>query len=102
MFELVKNVLFAGVGAAFITKEKAEAIVNELVAKGQLSKEEKARKVKELMGKTEEKLREFSSLVETKVKKAVDAAKNSDKKEIDALRQKIATLEKKVQELSGK
>ncbi len=102
MFNMLKNVMFASVGAAYMTKEKAEEIVNELIAKGQLSKEEKAQKVKELMEKAEEKVKEFSSYVESQAKRAVDALHSGERKEIESLRAQVEELRRQVESMKNK
>ena len=102
MFDLVKNIMFAGIGALYMTKEKAEEIVNELIAKGQLSKEEKSKKVKELMEKAEEKVKEVTLMIETQVEKAMDKINKTEKKEIEALKQKVQKLTDEMDKIKNK
>ncbi len=99
MFNLLKNVMFASVGAAYLTKEKAEEIVNELIAKGQLSKDEKTQKVKELTEKAEEKVKELRSYLESQVKKAIDTVRGPEREEIESLHAQIAELRKQIESL---
>lgn len=43
MLELLKKTLFAGIGAAVTTKERVEAILQEMVEQGKLTREEAER-----------------------------------------------------------
>ena len=99
MFELIKNVLFASVGAAYITKEKATEIVDELIEKGHLQREEKTRRIKELMETAGLKVKEFSGLVEEKVRQVVDAMKISERVEIEELKSQVEKLKKELSDL---
>ncbi len=101
MFELIKNVAFAGFGAAFLTKEKATEIVNDLIEKGHLTKEEKTQRIKELMDTTETKVKEFSNIVEEKVKKAVDSIRLPERSEIEELKKQIEELKNQVNDLKS-
>ncbi len=53
MKDLLKNVVYAGVGAAFLTKDKIEELRGELVNKGKITKDEGKEFVDELIKKSE-------------------------------------------------
>ena len=53
MKEIFKNIVYAGVGAAFLTKEKIEEIKGELIEKGKMTQEEGRQFVDELIAKSE-------------------------------------------------
>lgn len=53
MKELLKNIVYTGVGAAFLTKEKIEELKGELVEKGKISQDEGKQFVDELINKSE-------------------------------------------------
>ena len=53
MKELMKNALYFGLGAAFLTKDKIEELKDELLDKGKLSQQEGKQFVDELMQKSE-------------------------------------------------
>ena len=48
--ELVEELFLAGLGAALLTREKAEALVDDLVARGHVSKEDARQLADELVG----------------------------------------------------
>lgn len=52
MKEILKNIIYTGIGAAFLTKEKIEALKDDLVQQGKMKEEEGREFVKELQNKT--------------------------------------------------
>ncbi|RKY86229.1 polyhydroxyalkanoate synthesis regulator, partial [candidate division KSB1 bacterium] len=54
MFELLKKGVLLGLGAVTLTKEKAEELVDELIKKGELAREERATAIDEFLKKAEE------------------------------------------------
>lgn len=53
MKELLKNIVYTGIGAAFLTKEKIEALKDDLVNQGKISQDEGKQFVDELISKTD-------------------------------------------------
>jgi len=83
MQDLLKNLLYLGAGAAFVTKEKIEELKNDLVDKGKLTQDEGKQFVDDLLkksddikGKFDEKIREIvaEQLEKLKVAKSDDIA----------------------------
>jgi polyhydroxyalkanoate synthesis regulator phasin len=89
--EVIKRAMLAGLGA----QEKAKEFVDDLVKKGELSKNEGATLVKEWASKAEESTKDMDH----KVKDAISAA--FEKFNIPT-RDDLASLEKKVQGLSAR
>ena len=92
MQELLKNLLYLGAGAAFVTKEKIEELKDDLVGKGKLTQDEGKQFVDDLLnksddikGKFEEKINEVVAVQLDKV----NVAKSDD----------IADLRAQIQEL---
>ena len=53
MKELLKNVVYTGIGAAFLTKEKIEEFKDDLVNQGKIGQDEGKRFVEEMIQKTD-------------------------------------------------
>lgn len=94
MQELLKNLFYLGAGAAFMTKEKLEEVRNELVEKGNLTREEGKQFVDDLLSKSDDlkgKLDErVNQIVEERLAK-MNIARRED----------IVDLQEQVQELRG-
>ena len=53
MKELLKNVVYTGIGAAFLTKEKIEEFKDDLVNQGKIGQDEGKRFFEEMVQKTD-------------------------------------------------
>jgi len=95
MIDLVKKAMFAGVGAAVITKDKVEKSLQEMVDKGKMSAEE----AKDLSGK----------ILEAGEKETAQAKDEASKLFTDMLNRaqvvtqdQLKALEKRVLDLEGR
>lgn len=92
MKQLLKNIVYTGIGAAFLTKEKIEALKDELVEQGKIKEDEGKEFVNELVRKTasiKDSLDlKISQIIERKIKE-LDIPTNAD----------FADLRRQVEEL---
>jgi len=93
-----KSVL-AGIGIYSMTREKAQEVIDDLVKKGELSKEEGPQFVKTLMEKADEEVAYLRQMVDSRVEKAMSKFKPSYDAEFKKINEK---LDKIVKELHGK
>ena len=91
MQELLKNLLYLGAGAAFVTKEKIEDLKNDLVDKGKLTQDEGKQFVDDLLHKSEK----INEVVTEQLDK-MNVAKGDD---IADLREQIQELRAMVEKL---
>ena len=92
MKELLKSIVYTGIGAAFLTKEKIEALRDDLVEQGKISQDEGKQFVDEL-GKKTASIKDsldlkISQIIEDKIKQ-LDIPTNAD----------FADLRRQVEEL---
>ena len=92
MIELLKNIAYTGIGAAFFTKEKIEELKDDLVEQGKISQDEAKQFVDELVKKTDS-IKDsldlkINQIVEEKIKQ-LDIVTNDD----------FADLRRQVEEL---
>jgi len=95
MIDIIKKALFLGIGAASVTREKVEEIVDELIKRGEVAKNERSQVVKDFLNKVEDQEKAVMKKIEQEVEKAVTKLNIATKKDIEKLEKKIATLEKK-------
>ena len=93
MIDLIKKIMFSGVGMALMTKEKVEELGKDIIEKGKLSEKEGREFLDELMTKSEDAKKEM----EAKTDKLV---KDSLKKMNLASRDDLQKLEKRLKKLS--
>ncbi|RKX80856.1 MAG: hypothetical protein DRP57_12560 [Spirochaetes bacterium] len=92
MSDLLRKGIFLGLGAASLTKEKVENLVNELVDKGDISKDKGSELLQELLNLVKEQ--------EGKIDKKINEEMNSLIKKLDlASKSDIKRLEKKIDAL---
>jgi len=96
MVDLLKKTLLAGIGAAILTKEKVEGIVDELVKRGEIASKEGPKLMKELLERSQEAKKELEKRVEESTEKVVRKLRLATRAEIDELQAKLEELEKKI------
>ncbi len=90
MLELLEKLILAGVGLANLSREKAEAIVDSLIAKGQIEAKDKKAVLHRLLKGTAE----LDKQLEDKIKDVSLAVVKNSHKQIDVLNKKLAKLAK--------
>lgn len=93
MLDLMRKVFLAGLGAMFLTKEKAEEVAEELVHQGELRREEAKNFVEQLLNKGKEQ----QALLQETVSREVNRWRSEwglvTKAELSALENRVAELE---------
>ena len=92
MKEILKSILYTGIGAAFLTKEKIEEIQKDLSEKGKLSQEEGKQFMEELRLKSEKAREQLDLWVNKRVEERVRQLNLVTKDEIADLQRKIDEL----------
>jgi polyhydroxyalkanoate synthesis regulator phasin len=93
MKEMLKNVVYAGIGAAFLTKEKIEELKSELVEKGKLSQEEGKQFVDDLLRKSEKAKDQLDLWINRRVEEQVKQLNLVTRDEIVELQRKVEELQ---------
>jgi polyhydroxyalkanoate synthesis regulator phasin len=95
MVELIKKTVLAGIGLAFMTKEKAEEAAKKIVMEAKIKEGEGKKFVEELIRKSEE--------AKKSVEKLVDSAVHTAVTKLDMpTRTEMKNLEDRIRELEGK
>ncbi|WP_051912680.1 phasin family protein [Carnobacterium funditum] len=100
MMEELKKLVFAGIGGASLTYEKAQEVVDHLEKKGKLSVDEGKRLKEELLQRKSNKKEE--SLNHDDVETQLIEMTATHRKDIDELERKVEELTKKVDDLWNK
>jgi polyhydroxyalkanoate synthesis repressor PhaR len=98
---VIKKFLLGGIGLATLTREKLDEIVNELIKRGELAEDQRARFVKELLEKSSENIHKVMDKVaqpSDKLPLEDDEEPASKADRISSLEQQIASLK---EELAG-
>ena len=102
MIESLRKLGLLGIGAVAITEEKVREVVDELVEKGEVNKEEGKTLVRELLAEKKKQVQEFDEKISMDVQNAIGKSKIASKDDVSRLEDKITELEKTVQKLVEK
>ncbi len=101
MKDMLKNVMYAGIGAAFLTREKLEELRKELMDKGCLSVEEGKAFVDDLLKKSDAAKGNLEQWIGRKVEEKVKQCHLASTDEVAELRRKVEELEAALRKEQG-
>ena len=90
--ESIRKLILAGIGAAAVTKEKAEAVLQELVKRGELTVEQGKVLNEELKHNLKDAIRD-NVTVNVVTDDVMDAVDGMDAEQLEALKQRITQAE---------
>jgi polyhydroxyalkanoate synthesis regulator phasin len=97
MIDLIKKVIYTGVGMAMLTKEKAEDLVNELTQHAKLSEQEGKELLDSLLKQSEQARANVQTKIDESVLSVVKRLNLASKDEVEALRAKVDELSAKIE-----
>ena len=93
MKELLKNMIYTGVGAAFLTRDKIDEIRKDLVDRGNLTREEGKDFVEDLLKKSDSARDQLELWLSRQVEDRIKGLNLATTDEVDELRRKIEELQ---------
>ncbi|WP_366247827.1 hypothetical protein [Terribacillus aidingensis] len=97
MADLLRKGFLLGVGAALAGKEKLDAKLKELVAKGEITPQQAKDLIQRFVDKGEAKSNEWNEKNQENMQKKVHDLGLATKADVDALKQRISHLELRLQ-----
>ena len=97
MQDLLKKAWLFGVGVFDFTKEKAEALVSDMVKRGEVSQQESPQAVEQILDKAQEMQK---SLFE-KIKEIIAGMNLARTTDLEALEKRVAALEEEIKGKAG-
>ena len=94
MFNLLKKMIWLGAGLAVMTTEKIEAVVAELIKKGQLSEKEGKELAAELIARSIQAKKELGEKVEKIMSGTLQKLNIPTRKDVEELKTRLERLEK--------
>ena len=101
MKDLLKNVVYAGVGAAFLTRDKIEEVRGELVEKGKMTKDEGKEFVDDFIKRSESAKDQLELWLTRQVEDRVNQLNLATTDEVADLRRQIEELQVVINRESG-
>ncbi|MFZ2410532.1 MAG: phasin family protein [Candidatus Methanoperedens sp.] len=102
MSEMFRKMGLFGIGVISLTQEKIEEFTQEMVKKGEISKDEGKKFVKEMLSEQEKQLKEIEEKINEKVRENLKKSGVVMKSDIASLERKIEKLEKTIQSIAKK
>lgn len=101
MESVIKKFLLGGIGLATLTKDRLDELVNELVERGELAEDQRAKFIKDLMNKSSELTHKVMDKVTTGPLDS-NAPKASKEERINELEDRILSMQKELENLRRK
>ena len=92
--DLIHKILYAGIGFAALTEQKAKEIVDDLEKRGEVSSEEGKKLVREMVDKARQQAGELRKMVTEEMDKICQKAKWVSRQDYEDLKKRIEKLEK--------
>ncbi len=102
MSEMIRKMGLFGVGVISLTQEKAEEFTQEMIKKGEISREEGKKFVRDVLSEKEKQVKDLEDKINENVEKVMKKSGVVMKSDVSALEKKIEQLEKTIQSLSKK
>ncbi len=96
MSDMVRKMGLFGIGVISLTQEKIEEFSQEMIKKGEMSREEGKKFVKDVLSEKEKQMKDFEDKINERVKDTLEKSGVVMKSDISALERKIEKLEKTV------
>ncbi len=102
MSDMFKKMGLFGIGILTLTQEKIEEFSQEMIKKGEISREEGKKFVKEVLSEKEKQLKDIEEKINEKVRENLKKSGVVMKSDIEALERKIEKLEKTIHSIAKK
>jgi polyhydroxyalkanoate synthesis regulator phasin len=93
MKDFLQKAWLFGAGVFDFTKDKVEALVQEMVRRGEITQQESSDAVKQMLAKAQEAQQGLMAKVKELTKSAVDEIKVAKASDLEALEARVAALE---------
>ena len=96
--DILRKAIFLGLGAITITREKAEAFVDELIKKGEVASAERYTAIDKLLKEADAQQRQFQDKVNAAVQKTIAEIGLPTKKDWDEVKEALKRIEMRLTE----
>ncbi len=100
--DILKNLIYTGLGFASMAADKVQSTVSDLIKKGKLSDVEGKRIVDDFLKMSEAKKNEFEEKFKGAAENVAQRFNYAKKEEVETLELRISRLETRIDELTGK
>lgn len=99
MLESLRKLMYIGLGAAAMSRDKVKQAIDEMVSRGEVSSEEGHKLYDEIMNRAEEEARSLNDRIKSQVRQYLTDAGVADRSQIEALASRIDELERRIDQV---
>ncbi len=99
MFEPLRKLMYLGLGAAMMSRDKVQQAIDEMVSRGEVSADEGRRLYDDMISRAEEETRNLNDRIRNQVRQYLTEAGIADRSQIEALARRIDALEYRIDQL---
>ena len=99
MLESLRKLMYIGLGAAAISRDKAKQTIDEMVSRGEVSSDEGRKLYDDIMNRAEEEARSLNDRIKSQVRQYLTDAGVADRSQIEALAGRIDELERRIDQV---
>lgn len=96
MFQTIEKTMLAGIGAAYMAKERVEELGQRLAKEANVSESEGRRLVDEMVKKSEDARAAVEKMINERIDAAMSRFDMPSREEVNELKQRVAELEQQV------
>ncbi len=97
MLEAIRKLLLSGLGVLAFTRDQFEALIKELISKGELREEEGKKLIEEFVKRMEIKKEEMYDKIKQEIVRFLDIIDLARKSELEELRKKLKSFETRIE-----
>ncbi|MEW6326566.1 MAG: phasin family protein [Thermodesulfobacteriota bacterium] len=94
--DIIKKAMLLGLGVISLTKEKAEELVDDLIKRGEVAREEKFKMVDKLLKEAEKQEKELVGKLTEAVQKVITNLGLPTKKDLEEISKRLEDIEKRI------
>lgn len=99
MLESLRKLMYIGLGAAAMSRDKVKQSIDEMVSRGEVSSDEGRKLYDEIMSRAEEEARSLNDRIKAQVRQYLTDAGVADRSQIEALACRIDGLERRIDQV---
>lgn len=99
MFESLRKLMYIGLGAAVMSRDKVKQAIDEMVSRGEVSAEEGRKLYDEMISRAEEETRNLNDRIRGQVRQYLTEAGIADRNQIEVLARRVDALEYRIDQL---
>jgi len=94
--DMIKKAMLLGLGVISLTKEKAQEVVDDLIKRGEVSKDERFKMVDTLLKEAEKQEEELTAKINETVQKVIAKMGLATKKDQEDISRRLEEIEKRL------